>query len=114
MGKQTFCALRCHACSKFCVQLQKKSGKWACPVCGAAQSALRCYAVSDRAKDVRLAVQQLNAAFVEAIRLPDVKARFAEQGAEPVGNTSEQMGRFVRDEAVRWARIIKDANVTVD
>ena len=59
-------------------------------------------------------VQQLNAAFVEAIRLPDVKARFAEQGAEPVGNTSEQMGRFVRDEAVRWARIIKDANVTVD
>ena len=60
------------------------------------------------------AVQQLNGALVEALKLPDVQARFAEQGAEAIGNSPEQMGRFVRDEAVRWARIIKDASVTVD
>jgi tripartite-type tricarboxylate transporter receptor subunit TctC len=60
------------------------------------------------------AVQQLNGALVEALKLPDVQARFAEQGAEAIGNSPEQMGRFVRDEAVRWARIIKDANVTLD
>lgn len=59
-------------------------------------------------------VQQLNTALVEALKLPDVQARFAEQGAEAVGNTPEQMGRFVRDESERWAKIIRDANVTVD
>jgi hypothetical protein len=61
MGKQTFCALRCHACTRFSVQLQKKSNKWACPVCGTKQSALCCFAVGDTARDVRLVVQQLNA-----------------------------------------------------
>jgi tripartite-type tricarboxylate transporter receptor subunit TctC len=60
------------------------------------------------------AVQQLNSALVEALKLPDVQTRFAEQGAEAIGNSPEQMGRFVRDEAVRWGRIIKDASVTVD
>lgn len=59
-------------------------------------------------------VHQLNTALVDALKLPEVQARFAEQGAEAVGNTPEQMSRFVRDEAARWARIIKDANVTVD
>ena len=59
-------------------------------------------------------VKQLNSAMVEALKLPDVQARFAENGAEVVGNTPEQMSRFVRDESERWAKIIKDANVTVD
>lgn len=59
-------------------------------------------------------VQALNAAFVEALNLPEVQARLAEYGAEPVANTSEQMGRFVRAEAARWAKVIKDASVTVD
>lgn len=60
------------------------------------------------------AVQTLNHAMVEALKLPDVQSRFAEQGAEMVGNSAEQMGRFVRAEAARWAKVIKDANVTVD
>lgn len=60
------------------------------------------------------AVQTLNQAMVEALKLPEVQSRFAEQGAEVVGNSSEQMGRFVRAEAARWAKVIKDANVTVD
>lgn len=59
-------------------------------------------------------VQTLNSAFVEALKQPDVQQRFAEQGAEVVGNTPEQMGRFVRSEATRWNRVVKDANVTVD
>lgn len=60
------------------------------------------------------AVQTLNSAFVEALNQPDVQQRFSEQGAEVVGNTPEQMARFVRAEAARWNKVIKDANVTVD
>ena len=59
-------------------------------------------------------VQTLNSALVEAMRLPDVQQRFAEQGAEVVANTPEQMGNFVRTESARWGKVIKDANVTVD
>lgn len=59
-------------------------------------------------------VQALNVALVEALRLPDVQQRFAEQGAEVVANTPEQMGRFVRDEAAKWQKVIRDSSVTVD
>jgi tripartite-type tricarboxylate transporter receptor subunit TctC len=59
-------------------------------------------------------VQTLNSALVEALRMPDVQQRFSEQGAEVVGNTPEQMGRFVRDEASKWQKVIRDASVTVD
>jgi tripartite-type tricarboxylate transporter receptor subunit TctC len=59
-------------------------------------------------------IQTLNSALVEALRMPDVQHRFAEQGAEVVGNTPEQMGRFVRDEAAKWQKVIRDASVTVD
>lgn len=59
-------------------------------------------------------VQTLNGAFSEALKLPDVRQRFAEQGAEVVGNSPAEMARFVRDEASRWQKVIRDAGVTVD
>ncbi len=59
-------------------------------------------------------IQTLNSALVEALRMPDVQQRFSEQGAEVVGNTPEQMGRFVRDESAKWQKVIRDASVTVD
>ena len=57
--------------------------------------------------------QQINAAAVEAIRLPDVQKRFLEQGAEPVGNTTAEMAAFVKDEMARWQSVIRTANVTL-
>nr|MDP2191445.1 tripartite tricarboxylate transporter substrate binding protein [Rhodoferax sp.] len=59
-------------------------------------------------------VQTLNSAIVEALKLPDVQAQFAELGVEIMGNTPEEMSRFVRDETARWQKIIKAANVTVE
>lgn len=58
-------------------------------------------------------IKVLNAAFVDALKQPDVQQRFVEQGAEAVGNTPEQMDAFVRDEAVRWRKVIADAKVTM-
>ncbi len=46
--------------------------------------------------------------------MPDVKERFASEGGEPVGDTPEQFGAFVRSEIPKWAKVIKDANVKVD
>lgn len=58
-------------------------------------------------------VQQINAATVDVLRMPDVKKRFLEQGAEPVGNTTAEMAAFVKEEMARWQNVIKTANVTL-
>lgn len=50
----------------------------------------------------------------EALALPDVRQRFADQGAEPRGWAPEQTGRFIKAESERWAKVIKSANVTLE
>jgi len=59
-------------------------------------------------------VQKLNAAMVEILRLPDVKEKFAAQGAEVVGGTPHDMDAFVQSERVRWKKVIDTAHVTLD
>jgi tripartite-type tricarboxylate transporter receptor subunit TctC len=58
-------------------------------------------------------VTRINADAVEALKLPDVKARFLEQGAEPVANTPAEMAAFVKEEMARWQKVIQTANVTL-
>jgi tripartite-type tricarboxylate transporter receptor subunit TctC len=50
---------------------------------------------------------------VEALKLADVRARFLEQGAEPVADTPAQMAAFVKEEMARWQKVIQTANVTL-
>ena len=47
----------------------------------------------------------------EAVRMPDVQARYQELGAEPVGGTQEELGRFLANETARWRQVIQRANV---
>ena len=58
-------------------------------------------------------VTRVNTDAVEALKLPDVRAKFLEQGAEPVANTPAEMAAFVREEMARWQKVIKSANVTL-
>lgn len=56
--------------------------------------------------------------FVEinkAMQHPDVKKRQNYVGIEPVGSPSrEDFVKFIREDAARWAKIIKEANVKVE
>ena len=36
------------------------------------------------------------------------------KGAEPVANTPAQMAAQIKDDTVRYARLVKESNVTVD
>ena len=49
-----------------------------------------------------------------ALAAPDVKQKFLEQGATPAGWSAEKTGQFIRQESERWAKVIKQANVTVE
>jgi hypothetical protein len=43
-----------------------------------------------------------------------VKARFADVGAEPIGDTSEQMATRVRNDTSKYATVVKQAKVRIE
>ena len=59
-------------------------------------------------------VAALNAAAMRALADADVRAKLAEQGAEPLGSTPEEYGRILREETARWGRVIAESGVRLD
>jgi tripartite-type tricarboxylate transporter receptor subunit TctC len=59
-------------------------------------------------------VDRLNKAFVAALQAPETQARFAMLMAEPVGNTSEQFGVFMKKELSRYEAVVKASGARVD
>ncbi len=59
-------------------------------------------------------IARLHAEIVNAFRGPDVKARFANQGADIVANTPAEFGAFIRTEIVKWTKLIRDSGAKVD
>jgi tripartite-type tricarboxylate transporter receptor subunit TctC len=58
-------------------------------------------------------VARLNAELVKASRAPDVLARIAPDGAEPVGSTPEQLRDFVVRDIARWRKVVQDAGIVL-
>lgn len=59
-------------------------------------------------------VSRLNAEAVKALRTPEVVRTLSSQGAEPVGNSAEEFGAFVRSEIDKWANLVKVARMKTD
>ena len=62
-------------------------------------------------KDV---VARLHAETAKLLRQPDVKEKLANVGAEPVGNTPDEFGAFIRAERSKYAKVVKDAQIKLD
>ena len=58
-------------------------------------------------------IQRLNAEVVKILKDPKVKEQLLAQGAEPVADSPEEFAAFVKREHDRWAKIIQDANITL-
>ena len=58
-------------------------------------------------------VRKLQSEVVAALKAPDLRERFDAVGAEPVGSTSEQFVERIRSDGVRWAEVIRKADVKV-
>jgi tripartite-type tricarboxylate transporter receptor subunit TctC len=56
-------------------------------------------------------VDRLNRETVAVIKRPNVQARMADIGAEPVGSTPEDFGALIRSEKDKWGKVIKTANI---
>ncbi len=59
-------------------------------------------------------VEKLNTAFVAALNSPEVKTRFATLMAEPVANTPEQFGAFMKAERAKYEQVVKASGARVD
>jgi tripartite-type tricarboxylate transporter receptor subunit TctC len=54
---------------------------------------------------------RLHTEVAKILHTPEVKQRMAALGAEPVGNTPEEFGAFIKGEMARWGKIIKEKGI---
>ena len=62
-------------------------------------------------KDV---LARLNTEMVKIIQSPEFRQRMPDIGAEPIGNSADQMAQQIRSETEKFARLVKDAKVTIE
>jgi tripartite-type tricarboxylate transporter receptor subunit TctC len=59
-------------------------------------------------------VATLNRVVTQGLQAPEVLERFAAIGAEPAPNSPEQFDTYIREETMRWTRVIKAGNIQAE
>ena len=59
-------------------------------------------------------IVRLNAEVNRAINLPDMRERFAEQGAIPAPGTPEDFAEWIRSEIAKWGKVVKASGAKLD
>lgn len=62
----------------------------------------------------REVIARLNTEITKVLAIPEVREKLIAQGTDPVGGTPEAFGAFIQSETSKWARIIKQGNITPD
>ena len=72
------------------------------------------YAMLAPAGTPRDIVAKLNAEIIRALQSSEMKTVLSRAAIEPVGSTPEELAAFMKSELVKWAKVVKEANVHVD
>ena len=59
-------------------------------------------------------VNKLNSEIVASVQLPNVREQFTKMGFEIVANTPEQYAVFLREENVKWGKVVKDLGLRAE
>lgn len=59
-------------------------------------------------------VNKLNEAIVKVLNQPEVRARLAEQGSEPVGNSPAEFKQFIAAEVDKWRSLVRISGAKVE
>ena len=59
-------------------------------------------------------IARLNSEISRIIQLPDVRARWAQLGAERIDNTPAQFATWLDMEAIKWGKVVKDSGARPD
>ena len=69
------------------------------------------WGIFSAAKTPRPMMERLNAEIHKALATTDIKKRFADFGAEPSPMTPDAFSKVVREEIVKWSKVVKDNNI---
>ena len=56
-------------------------------------------------------INRLNGEIIKAVNAPDTKERFNTAGVEVMTSTPDQFGQFIKSEAARFGKVIKEAGI---
>ena len=59
-------------------------------------------------------ITRMHGQLVAILAEPEVRARLAGLGAEPVGNTPGEFAAMIKSESARWGQIVRDAHITAE
>jgi tripartite-type tricarboxylate transporter receptor subunit TctC len=59
-------------------------------------------------------VRKLHAEIAKALAQPDLRAKLAEQGLEPIGNSPEEFAAVIKAETPVWTKVIREAGIQAD
>ncbi len=77
-------------------------------------SALQWYGLLAPAGTPGEIVAKLASAVAQALRVPEVRERLAQDGAEPIGNGPAEFSVLVKSELEKWAAIARAANIRAE
>jgi tripartite-type tricarboxylate transporter receptor subunit TctC len=66
------------------------------------------------ARTPKAVVTRLNSEVAKAARSQEIRNVLAQDGAEPVGDSAEAFGTIIREETVKWAKVIRAAGIQAD
>src|SRR5262245_34839390 len=69
------------------------------------------FAPAGTPKDV---VTKINGEIVRMLRTPEARERMAREGADPVGNTPEELAKRLASEVAKWAKVVKETGMTAN
>ena len=72
------------------------------------------YGIVVPARTPRAIINQLNAEVTKILNMPDVRMALFNQGLDPAPGTPEQFGAYIRSERIKWAKVIKAANIRIE
>jgi tripartite-type tricarboxylate transporter receptor subunit TctC len=59
-------------------------------------------------------VDTLSAAFAKAVNEPSVRKRLEDLGADVIGSSPEELGKFVNDEIAKWRNVAQQAKISLE
>src|SRR5215472_11096479 len=52
-------------------------------------------------------VAKIQGEVVRALKIPEIRSKLVQQGADPVGSTPEEFAAYLRSETAKWSKVVK-------
>jgi tripartite-type tricarboxylate transporter receptor subunit TctC len=62
----------------------------------------------------RAIVERLSIELRKAVQTPEVNARLAADGADPVGSSPEAFAAYIKAELAKWGKVVKASGMKAD